>query len=84
MSSFVIISNCNIYKILFSIFKIDRDYKDVVPQDRQVCGNGEPSISTACAIHSEHLKLINCVDNMQDTRRQVKDSCFSCLVNAML
>ena len=26
--------------------------------------NGEPSISTACAVHSEHLKLINCVNNM--------------------
>ena len=22
--------------------------------------NGEPSISRACAVHSEHLKLINC------------------------
>ena len=22
--------------------------------------NGEPSIYTACAVHSEHLKLINC------------------------
>ena len=34
--------------------------------------NGEPSIYIACAVHSEHLKLINCVNNMQDTRRQVR------------
>ena len=34
--------------------------------------NGEPSIYIACAVHSEHLKLINCVNNTQDTRRQVR------------
>ena len=33
---------------------------------------GEPSISTACGDHSEHLKLINSVNNMQGTRRQVR------------
>ena len=33
---------------------------------------GEPSLCTTCAVHSEHLKLINCVNNMQDTRRQVR------------
>ena len=38
--------------------------------------NGEPSISTACAVHSEHLKLIYCVNNMQDTRRQVRQLFF--------
>ena len=38
--------------------------------------NGEPSIYTACAVHSEHLKLINCVNNMQDTRRQIKQLFF--------
>ena len=38
--------------------------------------NGEPSISTACAVRSEHLKLINCVNNMQDTRRQVRHLFF--------
>ena len=27
-------------------------------------------LSTACAVHSEHLKLINCVNNMQDTKRR--------------
>ena len=32
----------------------------MVPQDRHVCGNGESSISTACAVHIDHLKLINC------------------------
>ena len=30
--------------------------------------NGASSISAACAVHSEHLKLINCVNNMQDIR----------------
>ena len=34
--------------------------------------NGEPLIYIACAVHSEHLELINCVNNMQDTRRQVR------------
>ena len=38
--------------------------------------NGEPSISTACAIHSEHPKLINCVNSMQDTRRQIRQLLF--------
>ena len=38
--------------------------------------NGEPSIYIACAVHSEHLKLINCVNNMQDTRRQVRQLFF--------
>ena len=38
--------------------------------------NGEPSISTACAVHSEQLKLINCVDTMQDRRRQVRQLFF--------
>jgi len=38
--------------------------------------NGEPSISTACAVHSEYLKLIICVNNMQDTRRQVRQQLF--------
>ena len=43
------------------MLKLDRDYKDVVPQDQQfaVGDNGESSIFTACAVHSEHLKLIN-------------------------
>ena len=38
--------------------------------------NREPLISTACAVHSDHLKLINCVNNTQDTRRQVKQLFF--------
>ena len=38
--------------------------------------NGEPSIYIAYAVHSEHLKLINCVNNMQDTRRQVRQLFF--------
>ena len=50
----------------------------MVPQGRQfaVGNNGESSISTACAVHSEHLKLINCVSNMQDTRRQIRQLFF--------
>ena len=28
--------------------------------------NGEPYISTACAVTSEHLKLINCVKIQED------------------
>ena len=36
--------------------------------------NGESSISRA--VHSEHLKLINCVNNMQDTRRQIRQLFF--------
>ena len=45
--------------------------------DRFVVGdNGEPSISTARAVHSEHLKLIICVNNMQDTRRQGRQLFF--------
>ena len=38
--------------------------------------NGEPSVSIAYAVHSEHQKLINCVNNMQDTRRQVRQLFF--------
>ena len=38
--------------------------------------NGEPSIYTACAVHREHIKLINCVNNMQDTRRQIRQLFF--------
>ena len=38
--------------------------------------NGEHSTSTACAVHSELLKLINCVNSMQDTRRQVRQLFF--------
>ena len=38
--------------------------------------NGEPSISTACAVHSEHLKLINYDNNMQDTISQVRQLFF--------
>ena len=41
-----------------------------------VCDNGELSISIACAVHSEHLMLINCVNNMQDTRRQIRQLFF--------
>ena len=45
--------------------------------DRCAVGdNGEFSISTACAVHSEHLKLINCINNMQDTRRQIRQLFF--------
>ena len=45
--------------------------------DRFVVGdNSEPSISTTCAVHSEHLKLIICVNNMQDTIRQVRQLFF--------
>ena len=31
--------------------------------------NGEPSISTECAVHSEHLKLINCVARHKETNK---------------
>ena len=41
-----------------------------------VCDNWELSISIACAVHSEHLMLINCVNNMQDTRRQMRQLFF--------
>jgi len=41
-----------------------------------VCDNWELSISIACAVHSEHLMLINCVNNMQDTRRQIRQLFF--------
>ena len=41
-----------------------------------VGGNREPSISTACAVHRECLKLINCDNNMQGTRRQVRQLFF--------
>ena len=45
--------------------------------DRFVVGdNGESLISTACAVHSEHLKLINCDNNMQDTKRQIRQLFF--------
>ena len=38
--------------------------------------SGELSISTARAVHSEHLKLINWVNDMQDTRRQIRQLFF--------
>ena len=41
-----------------------------------VSDNGESSIYTACAVHNEHLKPINCVNNMQDTRRQIRQLFF--------
>ena len=34
--------------------------------------NGEPTMSTVCAVHSEHLKLINSVNNIEDTRSRVR------------
>ena len=34
--------------------------------------NGEPSISTSCGVYSEHLKLINCVNNMRFMSSQYK------------
>ena len=37
--------------------------------------NGDPSMSKACAVHSEQ-KLINCVNNIHDTRRQARQLFF--------
>ena len=45
--------------------------------DRFVVGdNRETPISTACAVHSEHLKLLISVNNIQVTRRQVRQLFF--------
>ena len=38
--------------------------------------NRDSSISTIFAVNSDHLKLINCDNNMQDTRRQVRQLIF--------